>query len=95
MFAQLKPNDKDQDKPFSQKVQADTHIANHAHVSLEIVKAHDDGKGFALTEVYCELSRHSDMLGKIATFQFKGGKLKLVHENAAVGGPVDVPQAKG
>jgi replicative DNA helicase len=94
MFAQLKPADKDVDRPFSQKVQGDTHIANHAHVSLEIRRAHDDGKG-SLTEIYCELSRHSDRLGKIATFQFDGGKLKFVHEKAAAGDKVEVPPAKG
>lgn len=82
VFAQLKPVSPDDKNPpvFSQRVQGDTWLANHAQVSLEIRREHGGPTGAApVTELYCHLSRHGDQLGKLATFEFVHGQLRLTN----------------
>jgi hypothetical protein len=73
LFAQLKPTADREDMPFSQRVQGDTHIANHVHAGLEIVRETDDRGD--ITKIVCQLSRHGDNLGTVGTFRYNGGQL--------------------
>jgi len=80
VFAQLKPQPPDSDMPFSQRIQGDMWLANHVHVGLEIRRGHGGPTDAApITEVHCHLSRHGDNVGKIATFEFVHGQLRLTN----------------
>ena len=84
VFAQLKPQSPDSEKagetPFSQRVQGDTWLANHVHVGLEIRRKElGEQNGAKVTEVYCHLSRHGDDVGKLGTFKFVDGQLRLTN----------------